>query len=83
MNEKVALVHDRQYTGMPFNEALSICYLEGMKMQYHSDAESGLGDVVASLSLGSAAIMDFRPYYGSRSHGKRQLRLELRHVSGN
>ncbi|WVQ73812.1 hypothetical protein IAR50_003393 [Cryptococcus sp. DSM 104548] len=49
-----------------FNEILSVCYREGQKMGYHDDGEPGLGPVVASLSLGSSAIMSFRPKSGGR-----------------
>ncbi|WVR03962.1 hypothetical protein IAU60_000961 [Kwoniella sp. DSM 27419] len=43
-----------------FNEILSVMYREGQKMSWHDDGEEGLGPVVASLSLGSEAIMSFR-----------------------
>ncbi|KDQ21698.1 hypothetical protein BOTBODRAFT_61333 [Botryobasidium botryosum FD-172 SS1] len=46
---------------IPFNEVLSVAYFnETQKMNFHSDAERGLGNVVASLSMGSPAIMSFR-----------------------
>ncbi|KAK8861420.1 hypothetical protein IAR55_002239 [Kwoniella newhampshirensis] len=45
---------------VPFNECLSVMYREGQKMSWHDDGERGLGPVVASLSLGSPAIMSFR-----------------------
>ncbi|KAK4047680.1 hypothetical protein OIO90_006109 [Microbotryomycetes sp. JL221] len=54
-----------------FNEVLSVAYMEGGKMSYHDDGEVGLGPVVASLSLGSDATMDFRrkpPKKDRRSH---------------
>ncbi|KIO32279.1 hypothetical protein M407DRAFT_112278 [Tulasnella calospora MUT 4182] len=79
INHKAALVQDPSLDEMPFNEALSICYLEGQRMNYHSDAEPGLGDVVASLSLGNPASMDFRLYSGAW-RGTRELSIELRHV---
>ncbi|KAM5540197.1 hypothetical protein V8D89_006016 [Ganoderma adspersum] len=44
-----------------FNEVLSAAYMEEQRMAFHSDAEDGLGPRVASLSLGSAALMHFRP----------------------
>jgi len=45
----------------PFNEILSVAYFnENQKMNYHSDSERGLGNVVASLSMGSPAVMSFR-----------------------
>ncbi|KAI0785683.1 hypothetical protein C8Q75DRAFT_828746 [Abortiporus biennis] len=43
-----------------FNEVLSAAYMDKQKMAYHSDAERGLGPVVASLSLGASAYMHFR-----------------------
>ncbi|EJF65534.1 hypothetical protein BD309DRAFT_1050715 [Dichomitus squalens] len=44
-----------------FNEVLSAAYMEEQSMAFHSDAEDGLGPRVASLSLGSSAVMHFRP----------------------
>lgn len=43
-----------------FNELLSIGYFGGQNIKYHDDGESGLGETVASLSLGYAADMSFR-----------------------
>ncbi|KZO98787.1 hypothetical protein CALVIDRAFT_596408, partial [Calocera viscosa TUFC12733] len=59
-----------------FNELLTVAYMDEQKMavsrlqfvrtrltassQYHDDGEDGLGPVVASLSLGSPALMSFR-----------------------
>ncbi|KAF9478806.1 hypothetical protein BDN70DRAFT_859395 [Pholiota conissans] len=43
-----------------FNEVLSVAYMERQKMAFHSDDEIGLGPLVASLSLGSPALMHFR-----------------------
>ncbi|KAJ7769940.1 hypothetical protein B0H16DRAFT_1776905 [Mycena metata] len=43
-----------------FNEVLSVAYLEQQSMSYHSDNEHGLGPVIAGLSLGSPAVMNFR-----------------------
>ncbi|GAA6051981.1 hypothetical protein JCM3770_002995 [Rhodotorula araucariae] len=43
-----------------FNEILSVSYMTGGKMNYHDDGERGLGPYVASVSLGSDAIMSFR-----------------------
>ncbi|KAG8906656.1 hypothetical protein FRB99_006357 [Tulasnella sp. 403] len=79
INAKASLVDHASLSTMPFNEALSICYFDGQKMNYHSDNERGLGGVIASLSLGHSASMDFRTY-STRSHGKRELRIELCHV---
>lgn len=42
-----------------FNEALTCEYWNGMGMNLHDDGEEGLGEVVASLSLGSRAQMRF------------------------
>ncbi|WRT65553.1 uncharacterized protein IL334_002498 [Kwoniella shivajii] len=50
-----------------FNEILSVMYREGQKMSWHDDGETGLGPVVASLSLGSSAIMSFRPKSPNRT----------------
>lgn len=45
-----------------FNEVLSCCYVaENGGMKYHSDDEKGVGPVVASLSLGTSAVMSFKP----------------------
>lgn len=55
-------------------------------MTFHSDAEKGLGPIVSALSLGSPAIMQFRPVVSKKTkseakHKKRiVLTLELRHV---
>jgi hypothetical protein len=49
-----------------------------------SDSERGLGPIVASLSLGSAAVLYFRVYADVRQEGKgtgNALTLTLRHVS--
>ncbi|GAA5943263.1 hypothetical protein JCM3775_004554 [Rhodotorula graminis] len=43
-----------------FNEILSVAYMTGGRMNYHDDGEAGLGQYVASLSLGSDAVMSFR-----------------------
>lgn len=45
----------------PFNELLSIGYFEDCHIGYHDDGESTLGPTVATLSLGSQAIMSLRP----------------------
>jgi hypothetical protein len=73
---------------LDLNEVLSAAYLEQQKMTFHSDAEKGLGPVVSALSLGSPALMQFRPVPLSKKnrehdskHKKRVvLTLELRHV---
>ncbi|GAM84217.1 hypothetical protein ANO11243_022110 [Dothideomycetidae sp. 11243] len=43
-----------------FNELLAIGYFDGQNIKYHDDGENGLGDTVASLSLGYPAEMYFR-----------------------
>ena len=55
---RVAAVLDED---VPFNEILSVLYREGQKMSWHDDGEPGLGKVVSSLSLGSSAVMSWRP----------------------
>ncbi|GAA5967421.1 hypothetical protein JCM11641_000543 [Rhodosporidiobolus odoratus] len=47
--------------GTAFNEILSNAYMAGGRMNYHDDGERGLGPYVASLSLGTAAAMSWRP----------------------
>ncbi|KAK8099288.1 uncharacterized protein PG998_012529 [Apiospora kogelbergensis] len=44
-----------------FNELLALGYFEGSKISYHDDGEKELGPTVATLSLGSPALMRFRP----------------------
>ncbi|KAH7104300.1 hypothetical protein BKA62DRAFT_694201 [Auriculariales sp. MPI-PUGE-AT-0066] len=48
-------------SGARFNEMLVAAYLDDCKMNYHSDFEPGLGEDIASLSLGYPAKMTFRP----------------------
>ncbi|MBW0524539.1 hypothetical protein O181_064254 [Austropuccinia psidii MF-1] len=43
-----------------FNELLSCCYFPGTGMNFHSDDEIGVGPLIGSLSLGSAALMKFK-----------------------
>ncbi|KZP05944.1 hypothetical protein FIBSPDRAFT_765177 [Athelia psychrophila] len=62
-----------------FNEILSAAYMEQQKMAFHSDSERGLGPVVASLSLGSAAHMHFRPHVKLEEGRENALSLVLRH----
>ncbi|KAF7980743.1 hypothetical protein HWV62_36767 [Athelia sp. TMB] len=62
-----------------FNEILSAAYMERQKMAFHSDSERGLGPVVASLSLGSAAHMHFRPHARLAEGKENALTLILRH----
>ncbi|KAG1776986.1 hypothetical protein EV702DRAFT_1104717 [Suillus placidus] len=74
----LALIKERSRLALqkdiPFNEILSAAYMEKQKMSFHSDSEHGLGPVVASLSLGSAAFMHFR----ARATSK-----EAKHASSN
>ncbi len=56
------------------------------RIQFHSDAEKGLGPNVASLSLGASAEMYFRlhpKFAGELPPGSSRdvLKLYLRHVS--
>ncbi|KAG9037093.1 hypothetical protein FRB95_006948 [Tulasnella sp. JGI-2019a] len=78
IDTKAALVCRKDLKKFPFNELLSICYLEGQHINYHSDDEAGLGDVIASLSLGQDADMDFR-IQSSVPRVGRLLRITLRH----
>lgn len=43
-----------------FNELLTFGYFDGQNIKYHDDGEKGLGDAVATLSLGNPADMSFR-----------------------
>ena len=45
---------------MDFNEQLIFAYLEGQKIEYHDDGESGLGPRIATMSLGGRAKMHLR-----------------------
>ncbi|RPB05055.1 hypothetical protein L873DRAFT_940586 [Choiromyces venosus 120613-1] len=57
------LIHQRVHLIHPeaeFNEVLNVGYFEKQKMDYHDDGEEGLGETVASISLGGAARMKFR-----------------------
>lgn len=71
-----------------FNEILSAAYMEGQKMDFHSDGEKDLGPIVTGLSLGSPATMRFRPvpskWKADGENGTRKLpptviTLTLRH----
>ncbi|BGP14632.1 hypothetical protein JCM10213v2_002581 [Rhodosporidiobolus nylandii] len=55
-----------------FNEILSVAYMTGGKMNYHDDGERGLGAYVASVSLGAAATMSFRPKAKKGKTGAKQ-----------
>ncbi|RUS33203.1 hypothetical protein BC938DRAFT_472653 [Jimgerdemannia flammicorona] len=43
-----------------FNEVLSIAYMEGQRMSWHNDGEKDVGEIIASLSMGSDAELWFR-----------------------
>ena len=60
-----------------FNELLTAAYMEKQSMGFHTDGERGLGPVVASLSMGSPAIMKFRTLEDRKTI---VLSLVLRHV---
>ncbi|KAL4797732.1 hypothetical protein BDV19DRAFT_43474 [Aspergillus venezuelensis] len=45
---------------LALNEMLVLGYIEDQKMGYHDDGESSLGPTIASLSLGSEAVMTMR-----------------------
>ncbi|EIM82791.1 uncharacterized protein STEHIDRAFT_102183 [Stereum hirsutum FP-91666 SS1] len=67
--DALQLIHDRVNqvlklsTPATFNEILTAAYMERQKMSFHSDAEPGLGPIVASLSLGAPAKMHFRLHH--------------------
>jgi hypothetical protein len=61
-----------------FNEILSVLYRDGQKMSWHDDGEPGLGKVVSSLSLGSPAIMSWRPKAHRQAHNKYSMGLSSR-----
>jgi len=60
-----------------FNELLTAAYMEKQAMGFHTDGERGLGPIVASLSMGSAAVMKFRTLEDRKTI---VLSLVLRHV---
>lgn len=65
-----------------FNEVLTAAYLAHQKMSFHSDDEKGLGPIVASLSLGSPAVMHFRHHTsgaGQNQPNEIVMSLILRH----
>ncbi|ODO06332.1 hypothetical protein L198_01564 [Cryptococcus wingfieldii CBS 7118] len=74
ITSSVATVWGEEYQ---FNEILSVCYREGQKMGYHDDGEPGLGPVVASLSLGSSAMLSFRPKPGEKQRGNPDVALNI------
>ncbi|KAF1343985.1 2OG-Fe(II) oxygenase superfamily-domain-containing protein [Delphinella strobiligena] len=54
------LVLGNAFPERAYNELLTFAYLEGQKIKYHDDGESGLGPTVSSFSLGAPAEMRFR-----------------------
>ncbi|KAG0640548.1 hypothetical protein HOY80DRAFT_1008965 [Tuber brumale] len=65
IHQRVQLIHPEAQ----FNEVLNVGYFEKQKMDYHDDGEEGLGETVASISLGGSARMKFRvksKYKGDR-----------------
>jgi hypothetical protein len=60
-------------------------FIKVYNVQFHSDSERGLGPVIASLSLGSPALMHFRlraKYEPNRDENRKiAFTLVLRHVS--
>ena len=85
---------DNSFT--PFNELLSLGYMEGDSIsvsdastppsghgtnddKYHDDGEDTLGPTVATLSLGSPAIMSFRPKKKHVKNHKEVLSFPLYH----
>jgi alkylated DNA repair dioxygenase AlkB len=56
--QKMFLNEQSEY--MDFNEQLIFAYLEGQKIEYHDDGESGLGPRIATFSLGGRAKMHMR-----------------------
>ncbi|KZS98688.1 hypothetical protein SISNIDRAFT_448982 [Sistotremastrum niveocremeum HHB9708] len=63
VKKALALIQNRVkllIPGVRFNEILTAAYMEDQKMMFHSDDEPGLGPIVASISMGSRARMEFR-----------------------
>ncbi|KAK2001110.1 hypothetical protein LX36DRAFT_629421 [Colletotrichum falcatum] len=62
-----------------FNELLSIGYMEEDKINYHDDGEDTLGPTVATLSLGSPALMSFKTKKSYSVKEKKVLQLTIFH----
>ncbi|KAK2032947.1 hypothetical protein LX32DRAFT_660923 [Colletotrichum zoysiae] len=62
-----------------FNELLSIGYMEEDKINYHDDGEDTLGPTVATLSLGSPALMSFKMKKSYAGGDKKVLQLTMCH----
>ncbi|ROT34664.1 hypothetical protein SODALDRAFT_285960 [Sodiomyces alkalinus F11] len=62
-----------------FNELLSLGYMEGDRIGYHDDGEDTLGPTVATLSLGSPALMAFRIKKKHNSDQREVLRFPIYH----
>lgn len=77
---------ERQKMSVSITQSDMIANLLLSYAQFHSDSEKGLGPIVASLSLGSAALMHFRPHVNMenpKAKSTHALSLVLRHVSVN
>jgi hypothetical protein len=76
---------ERQKMAVRFFLYKTRCCYTRLSLQFHSDSEQGLGEVVGSLSLGSPALMHFRPLsrFDERTKGGSRIVLTflLRHVS--
>jgi hypothetical protein len=82
-NEILRWCHCSNYAHHKINFP-SAAYMEKQKMAFHSDAEDGLGPIIAGLSLGSSAIMHFRlhaKYENTSSQRKPVMTFKLNHVS--
>jgi alkylated DNA repair dioxygenase AlkB len=57
-----------------FNEVLVLSYMEKQKINYHDDGETGLGDTIATFSLGEPGTMRLRmkakDFCGLKKDGK-------------
>ncbi|KAH6697235.1 hypothetical protein F5X68DRAFT_226622 [Plectosphaerella plurivora] len=63
----------------PFNELLSLGYMEGDCISYHDDGEGTLGPTVATMSLGSPALMSFRMKKKVAKDEREVLKLPIYH----
>ncbi|WYZ39262.1 hypothetical protein EsH8_III_001176 [Colletotrichum jinshuiense] len=62
-----------------FNELLSLGYMEDDRIGYHDDGEDTLGPTVATLSLGSPALMTFKMKKSYAGRDDVVLRFPLYH----
>jgi hypothetical protein len=51
---------NKEWTPKEFNELLTLAYLEDQHINYHDDGEEGLGDTIATMSIGFGASMNIR-----------------------